>query len=54
MNTISGEFETGSITPLLTKPVSKNTVFLGKVVASILTLLGIYAFLTAYVTQAGF
>jgi ABC-type transport system involved in multi-copper enzyme maturation permease subunit len=53
MNTISGEFETGSITPLLTKPVSKNTVFLGKVVASILTLLGIYAFLTAYVTLGG-
>jgi ABC-type transport system involved in multi-copper enzyme maturation permease subunit len=53
MNTISGEFETGSITPLLTKPVSKNTVFLGKVVASFLTLLGIYAFLTVYVTIGG-
>jgi ABC-type transport system involved in multi-copper enzyme maturation permease subunit len=53
MNTISGEFETGSITPLLTKPVSKNTVFLGKVVASLLTLLGIYAFLTVYVTVGG-
>jgi ABC-type transport system involved in multi-copper enzyme maturation permease subunit len=53
MNTISGEFETGSITPLLTKPVSKNTVFLGKVVASFLTLVGIYAFLTAYVTVGG-
>ncbi len=50
MNTISGEFETGSITPLLTKPVSKNTVFWGKIVASFLTLLGIYAFLTIYVT----
>jgi len=50
MNTISGEFETGSITPLLTKPVSKNTVFLGKIVASFLTLLGMYAFLTVYVT----
>lgn len=53
MNTISGEFETGSITPLLTKPVSKNTVFLGKIVASFLTLLGIYAFLTLYVTIGG-
>jgi ABC-type transport system involved in multi-copper enzyme maturation permease subunit len=53
MNTISGEFETGSITPLLTKPVSKNTVFLGKIVASFLTLLGIYAFLTIYVTIGG-
>jgi len=53
MNTISGEFETGSITPLLTKPVSKNTVFMGKIVASFLTLLGIYAFLTVYVTVGG-
>jgi len=53
MNTISGEFETGSITPLLTKPVSKNTVFLGKITASFLTLLGIYAFLTVYVTLGG-
>src|SRR6266704_4530028 len=50
MNTISGEFETGSITPLLTKPVSKNTVFSGKITASFLTLLAIYAFLTVYVT----
>ena len=53
MNTISGEFETGSITPLLTKAVSKNTVFLGKITASFLTLLGIYAFLTIYVTMGG-
>jgi ABC-type transport system involved in multi-copper enzyme maturation permease subunit len=53
MNTVSGEFETGSITPLLTKPVSKNTVFLGKITASFLTLLGIYAFLTVYVTVGG-
>ena len=53
MNTISGEFETGSITPLLTKPVSKNTVFLGKITASFLTLLGIYSFLTVYVTVGG-
>jgi ABC-type transport system involved in multi-copper enzyme maturation permease subunit len=49
MNTISGEFETGTITPLLTKPVSKNTVFVGKIVAAMLTLLAIYAFLTVYV-----
>jgi ABC-type transport system involved in multi-copper enzyme maturation permease subunit len=48
MNTISGEFESGTITPLLTKPVSKNTVFVGKVVASVLTLLAIYTFLTVY------
>ena len=54
MNTISGEFETGSITPLLTKPVSKNTVFIGKLTAALLTLLGIYAFLTVYVTVGGY
>ncbi len=54
MNTISGEFETGSITPLLTKPVSKNTVFVGKLTASLITLLAIYAFLTAYVTVGGY
>ncbi len=48
MNTISGEFESGTITPLLTKPVSKNTVFVGKVVASVLTLLAIYTFLAVY------
>lgn len=43
MNSISGEFEMGSIVPLLTKPVSRTTVFLGKVTAAFLTLLGIFA-----------
>lgn len=54
MNTISGEFETGSITPLLTKPVSKNTVFVGKLTAAFVTLLGIYAFLAIYVTVGAY
>src|SRR5260370_4667954 len=53
MNTIAGEFETARLTPVLNKPVSKNNVFLGKIVASFLTLLGIYAFLTVYVTVGG-
>ncbi len=53
MNTISGEFETGSITPLLTKPVSKNLVFAGKIIAAFLTLLAAYAFLTIYITIGG-
>ncbi len=53
MNTVPGEFEAGSITPLLTKPVSRNLVFAGKIVASFLTLLAIYAFLTVYVTVGG-
>jgi ABC-type transport system involved in multi-copper enzyme maturation permease subunit len=43
MNTVSGEFETGSIVPLLTKPVSKTTVFLGKVTGAFVTLLGLFA-----------
>jgi ABC-type transport system involved in multi-copper enzyme maturation permease subunit len=42
MNSISGEFETGSMVPLLTKPVSRTTVFLGKITAAFLTLLGIF------------
>ncbi len=53
MNTISGEFETGSIVPLLTKPVSKTTVFLGKITAAFLTLLGLFAFLGVYTTIGG-
>ncbi len=53
MNTISGEFETGSIVPLLTKPVSKTTVFLGKITAAFLTLLGLFAFLGIYTTIGG-
>ena len=54
MNTISGEFEAGSIVPLLTKPVSKTTVFLGKMFAASVTLLAAYAFLGIYATIGGF
>lgn len=53
MNTISGEFESGSIVPLLTKPVSKTLVFVGKVLASFLTLLAAYAFLAIYTVVGG-
>lgn len=49
MNSISGEFESGTIVPLLTKPVSRTMVFLGKVSAAILTLIPVYALL--YVVQ---
>jgi len=49
MNTFSGEFETGTITPLLTKPVSRNLVFIAKVVAAIITLLAAYSFLSVYI-----
>jgi len=53
MNTVSGEFESGTIVPLLTKPVSKTLVFAGKIVGSIVTLLAAYAFLVAYITIGG-
>lgn len=54
MNSISGEFESGSIIPLLTKPVSRTTVYLGKITAAFLTVLGAYILLTIYIAVAGF
>ena len=53
MNTISGEFESGTIVPLLTKPVSKTLVFAGKIVGTLITLLVAYSVLVAYVTIGG-
>ncbi len=53
MNTVSGEFESGTIVPLLTKPVSKTLVFAGKIVGAVITLLAAYAFLVAYITVGG-
>lgn len=47
MNSISGEFETGTIVPLLARPVSRTEVYFGKVIASVIivivemTILGI-------------
>jgi ABC-type transport system involved in multi-copper enzyme maturation permease subunit len=54
MNTISAEFESGTIVPLLAKPVSRTTVFFGKLFASFLTLLATYFFLLIYMTIGGF
>ncbi len=54
MNTISGEFETGSIIPLLTKPVSRTLVFTGKMLVAFLTLLAVYVFLGVYMTVGGY
>ena len=54
MNSISGEFESGSIIPLLTKPVSRTTVYLGKITAAFLTVLGAYILLTIYIAAGGF
>jgi ABC-type transport system involved in multi-copper enzyme maturation permease subunit len=47
MNSISGEFEKGTIVPLLTKPVSRTMVFLGKLFAMFIVVLLTY--LTLYV-----
>jgi ABC-type transport system involved in multi-copper enzyme maturation permease subunit len=54
MNSISGEFESGSIIPLLTKPVSRTTVYLGKIFAAFLVILGAYALLIIYMTAGGY
>ena len=48
MNTISGEYEKGTIVPLLTKPVSRTMVFLGKLFAIFLIILVTYVILYAY------
>jgi ABC-type transport system involved in multi-copper enzyme maturation permease subunit len=53
MNSISGEFESGTIVPLLTKPVSRTMVFLGKLLAAFITLLLTYAVLFLYMTVGG-
>jgi len=45
MNSISGEFESGTVVPLLAKPVSRTTVFLGKLAAALLTLIPAYVLL---------
>lgn len=53
MNSISGEFESGTIVPLLTKPVSRTTIFLGKLFAAFLTLLATYTLLFLCLTVGG-
>jgi len=54
MNTISAEFEGGTIVPLLAKPVSRTTVFFGKLFAAFITLLATYCFLMLYMAIGGF
>ncbi len=53
MNSISGEFESGTIVPLLTKPVSRTMVFVGKLFAAFLTLLAAYLVLNVYMAIGG-
>ncbi|MCW3995948.1 MAG: ABC transporter permease [Candidatus Bathyarchaeota archaeon] len=53
MNSISGEYESGTIVPLLTKPVSRTMVFLGKLFAIFLTILTAYAVIYIYSIVGG-
>jgi ABC-type transport system involved in multi-copper enzyme maturation permease subunit len=53
MNSISGEFESGTIVPLLTKPVSRTMVFLGKLLAAFILIVATYAVLFVYSTIGG-
>jgi ABC-type transport system involved in multi-copper enzyme maturation permease subunit len=53
MNSISSEFESGTIVPLLTKPVSRTMVFLGKLLATFLIILVTYTILFVYTIIGG-
>jgi len=48
MNSISSEFESGTVVPLLTKPVSRTMVFLGKLLAAFIIILLTYTILFVY------
>jgi len=53
MNSISSEFESGTVVPLLTKPVSRTMVFLGKLLATFIMLLVTYTILFMYGVISG-
>jgi ABC-type transport system involved in multi-copper enzyme maturation permease subunit len=53
MNSISGEFESGTVVSLLTKPVSRTMVFLGKLFATFVIIVVTYAVLFTYSTIGG-
>ncbi|MBN1244036.1 ABC transporter permease [Candidatus Bathyarchaeota archaeon] len=53
MNSISSEFESGTIVPLLTKPVSRSMIFLGKLLATFMIILVTYTILFVYVVIGG-
>jgi ABC-type transport system involved in multi-copper enzyme maturation permease subunit len=48
MNSISSEFESGTIVPLLAKPVSRTMVFLGKLLATFAIILVTYTIIFTY------
>jgi len=53
MNSISSEYESGTIVPLLTKPVSRTMVFLGKLLATFIIILVTYTIIFAYGVISG-
>jgi ABC-type transport system involved in multi-copper enzyme maturation permease subunit len=53
MNSVSSEFESGTIVPLLTKPISRTMVFLGKLFAAFVIILVTYTVLFVYVVIGG-
>jgi len=53
MNSISSEFESGTIVPLLTKPVSRTTVFLGKLFSAFIIILVTYTIFFVYIVIGG-
>lgn len=53
MSSISGEFESGSILPLLSKPISRKTIFLGKLLAAFVILVSMYTVLNVYLLAGG-
>jgi ABC-type transport system involved in multi-copper enzyme maturation permease subunit len=53
MYSISGEYEKGTIVPLLTKPVSRSMVFLGKLFAIFVVILATYTVLFTYTIVGG-
>jgi ABC-type transport system involved in multi-copper enzyme maturation permease subunit len=53
INSISSEFESGTIIPLLTKPVSRTMVFLGKLLAAFIIILITYSVVYAYTLVGG-
>ena len=53
MNSISSEFESGTIVPLLTKPISRTMVFLGKLFAAFIIILITYTVFFVYAIIGG-
>ena len=53
MNSISGEYESGTIVSLLTKPVSRTMVFFGKLFATFVVILASYVVIFSYSTIGG-